>query len=141
MPRSTNEGDQHGEPTSRRVLIAEDNPIVRADLRAILEDAGFDVCSEARDGVEVVDMARRHGPDVVVLDLRLPRMSGVDATWLIRGERTVPVVAITGYRVYAEQALEAGAVAYLLKPYSDRELIEVVERAFERSDLERSPAA
>src|SRR5882672_10134776 len=70
-----------------KVLTAEDDPIVRADLRLILTDAGFDVVPDARDGVEAVDLAREHKPDVILMDLDLPRLDGVQATRQILGER------------------------------------------------------
>src|SRR6266403_804083 len=66
--------------TAARVLTVEDDPIVRADLRLILEDAGFDVCPDARDGIEAVELAREHRPDLVLIDLSLPRLDGVEAT-------------------------------------------------------------
>ena len=111
------------------VLTAEDNPLVRADLRLTLEDAGFVVCPDAHDGVEAVELAREHRPDVILLDLRLPRLSGVDAARLIRGERDVPIVALTGYRGFAEQALAAGASSYVLKPFGEQELVDAVNAA------------
>src|SRR5438094_10001190 len=77
------------------VLTVEDDPIVRADLRLILEDAGFDVCPDARDGVEAVEFAREHRPDLILIDLSLPRLDGVEATRQILSERTVPIVALT----------------------------------------------
>ncbi len=80
------------------VLTVDDDPIVRADLRLVLEDAGFDVCEDARDGVEAVELARIHRPDVIVLDLALPRLDGVEATRRILDEREVPIVALTGLR-------------------------------------------
>src|SRR5213593_2645992 len=83
--------------TTARVLTVEDDPIVRADLRLILEDAGFDVCPEARDGIEAVELAREHRPDLILIDLSLPRMDGVEATRRILHERDVPIVALTGH--------------------------------------------
>ena len=80
-----------------RILTVEDDPIVRADLRLILEDNGFDVCAGARDGLEAVELAREHAPDLVLIDLNLPRLDGVEATRRILDERAVPVVALTGY--------------------------------------------
>src|SRR2546428_4746845 len=79
------------------VLTVEDDPIVRADLRLILEDAGFDVCPDARDGVEAVELAREHRPDLILIDLSLPELDGVEATRRILDEREVPVVALTRY--------------------------------------------
>ena len=109
------------------VLTVEDDPIVRADLRLILEDAGFDVCPDARDGVEAVELAREHRPDVILIDLNLPRLGGVEATRQILSERAVPIVALTGHRTgCVERALEAGAVAHVLKPFHDGHLVETL---------------
>ena len=113
--------------SAARILTVEDDPIVRADLRLILEDAGFDV-SEARDGIEAVEQAREHRPDLILLDLGLPGLDGVEATRQILGERDVPVVALTGRGNLAsvEQAQAAGAVRHVLKPFSERELVETL---------------
>src|SRR5437879_2187885 len=107
------------------VLTVEDDPIVRADLRLILEDAGFDVCSEARDGVEAVENARLHRPDVILLDLGLPLLGGVEAAQLILGERCVPIVALTGRsNADGQRAVtDAGATGIVLKPFSEGELV------------------
>ncbi len=108
-----------------RVLTVEDNPIVRADLRLVLEDAGFDVCADARDGVEAVELARKHEPDVILLDLGLPRIDGVEAARRIRRERDVPIVALTGHREGSlrEGAFEAGATSCVLKPFLGEEIV------------------
>ena len=108
-----------------RVLTVEDNPIVRADLRLVLEEAGFSVCADARDGVEAIQLTREHDPDVILLDLALPRLGGVDATRLIRQERNVPIVALTGYGTPAlvEAVMEAGASSCVLKPFAEEEVV------------------
>lgn len=108
-----------------RVLTVEDDPIVRADLRLVLEDAGFHVCADARDGVEAVELAEEHRPDVVLLDLGLPRLDGAEATRLIRLDRDVPVVALTGQPrgELLERAVAAGAVSCVRKPYVVSELV------------------
>jgi CheY-like chemotaxis protein len=109
------------------VLTVEDDPIVRADLRLVLEDAGFNVCPDARDGVEAVELAREHRPDLILIDLNLPGLDGVEATRQILSERAVPIVALTGHRTgFAERALEAGAVAHVLKPFDDSHLVETL---------------
>jgi response regulator NasT len=109
------------------VLTVEDDPIVRADLRLVLEDAGFNVCPDARDGVEAVALAREHRPDLILIDLNLPGLDGVEATRQILSERAVPIVALTGHRTgFAERALEAGAVAHVLKPFDDSQLVETL---------------
>jgi two-component system, response regulator PdtaR len=113
------------------ILTVEDDPIVRADLTLILEDHGFDVCATARDGVEAVSLAREHAPDLVLIDLNLPELDGVEATRQIVGERAVPVVALTGYRGgdAIERALDAGAVDHVMKPFAEAHLIEVLRGA------------
>jgi response regulator NasT len=83
--------------TPPRILTVDDDPIVRADLRVILEDAGFSVVPDARDGDEAVERAREHAPDLIVLDLGLPGLDGFDAASRILSERDVPIVALTGH--------------------------------------------
>jgi CheY-like chemotaxis protein len=106
------------------VLTVEDDPIVRADLRLVLEDAGFSVCADTGDGVEAIELAREHKPDVILLDLGLPHLDGVEATRRILAERDVPIVALTGRsRRLAEEALDAGAHSYVLKPFAEEEVV------------------
>ena len=113
-----------------RVMTVEDDPIVRADLRLVLEDAGFGVCAGARDGIEAVELARLHTPDVIVLDLGLPRLDGVETTRQILLERDVPIIALTGRSESdAMEAMEAGAVTFLRKPFVERELVDTVTTA------------
>lgn len=113
------------------MLTAEDDPIVRADLRLILEEAGYDVCPDAKDGAEAVEMARAHRPDLIVMDLSLPRFDGVEATRRILRERRVPIVALTGHRSdgFVERAIEAGAVAHVLKPFHQANLVGTIASA------------
>jgi response regulator NasT len=117
--------------TTARILTVDDNPIVRADLRLMLEDAGFEVVPDARDGVEAVDLAREHKPDLVLIDLSLPLLDGVEATRRILGERDVPVVALTGHNRgdFVQRAVDAGAVGHVLKPFSRVELVATVSGA------------
>ena len=110
-----------------RVLTVEDDPIVRADLRLILEDHGFDVCADARDGVEAVELAREHRPDLILIDLNLPELDGVEATRRIMDEREVPIVAFTGSSGEGlDRAVEAGAVAHVAKPFVEIALVETL---------------
>jgi two-component system, response regulator PdtaR len=105
------------------VLTVEDDPIVRADLRLVLEDAGFSVRA-AGDGIEAIELAREHQPDVILLDLGLPRLGGVETTRRILAERDVPIVALTGRsRRLAEEAIDAGAHSYVLKPFGEDEVV------------------
>jgi len=119
--------------TAATVLTVDDDPIVRADLRLVLEDAGFNVCEDARNGLEAVERARTHRPDVILLDLAVPRLGGVEATRRILGERPVPIVVLAGGGVdvggAADQALEAGAVSIVRKPFSRLALVGAVREA------------
>jgi response regulator NasT len=126
-----------------KVLTVEDDPIVRADLRLILEDAGFDVCPDARDGIEAIAMAREHRPDLILLDLGLPRLDGVGAARQILGERDVPIVALTGHSNQAvlDRAVAAGTSGTVLKPFSEHQLVDtlrdVLDTRAERKAQER----
>jgi CheY-like chemotaxis protein len=113
------------------VLTVEDDPIVRADLRLILEDAGFSVCADAGDGFEAVKLARVHRPDVILLDLGLPHLDGAEAAHRIRREREVPIVALTGYREgrLLERAVAAGASTLVHKPFAEEEVVDAVRDA------------
>ncbi len=127
--------------TPATVLTVEDDPIVRADLRLILEDHGFDVCADAHDGFEAVELAREHRPDLILIDLNLPGLDGVEATRRILGERNVPIVALTGHVAgdWVERALEAGAVDLVTKPFGEGALVDTLRSvlATSRLDTER----
>jgi CheY-like chemotaxis protein len=116
--------------TARSILTVEDDPIVRADLRLVLEDAGFDVCEDARDGIEAVELERKHRPDLVLMDLGLPRRDGVEAIRQIRDARDVPIVALTGHanNEVVDRAIDAGADAFVLKPFHAEHLVGTVAR-------------
>jgi CheY-like chemotaxis protein len=121
MPRAT---------TATSVLTVEDDPIVRVDLRLVLETAGFDVCADARDGVEAVELAREHEPDVILLDLGLPRLGGVEATRLILAERDIPIVALTGRSdELAEEAVGAGVASVVRKPFAEDAVVRALHEA------------
>ena len=117
--------------TPPRILTVDDDPIVRADLRVILEEAGFSVVPDARDGAEAVEHARQHAPDLIVLDLGLPGLDGFDAAATIRSERDVPIVALTGHNApdLLRRASDAGAESYVLKPFSEDGLITAIREA------------
>jgi response regulator NasT len=117
--------------TPPRILTVDDDPIVRADLRVILEDAGFSVVPDARDGDEAVEHAREHAPDLIVLDLGLPGLDGFDAASRILSERDVPIVALTGHNEpeILKRAADAGAGSYVLKPFSETALLGTIREA------------
>ena len=88
---------RYEERTTMRILIAEDETIIRLDLREMLEKAGFDVCAEARDGEEAVTLARTIEPDLALLDVKMPKLDGIDAARRILEERPIPIVMVTAY--------------------------------------------
>ena len=117
--------------TPPRILTVDDDPIVRADLRVILEDAGFSVVPDARDGAEAVEHAREHAPDLIVLDLGLPGLDGFGAAATIRRASDVPIVALTGHSApdMLKRASDAGADSYVLKPFSEAGLLATIREA------------
>ena len=105
--------------SGRRVLIAEDEPIIRLDLRGALEAHGYEVCGEARDGVEAVELAESLEPDLVLMDVKMPRLDGIDAARRILERRGVPIVILTafGQDELVERAVDIGVFGYLAKPF------------------------
>jgi response regulator NasT len=116
------------------VLIAEDETIIRLDLRQILEAEGFIVCAEARDGLEAVDLARTAKPDVAILDLKMPGLDGIEAARRIYAERPLPVVMLTAYadRSNVERALGAGVFGYVTKPFRPEDIVPAILSALIR---------
>lgn len=119
-----------------RVLIAEDETIIRLDLRGLLERHGLRVCGEARTGEEAVRLARELTPDVAILDLRMPELDGIEAARRIYGERPLPIVMLTAYadRHSIDRALEAGVFTYLVKPFRETDVVPAVRAAFLRHE-------
>jgi response regulator NasT len=117
-----------------RILIAEDEAIIRMDLREMLEEEGFDVVAEASDGREAVDLTREHKPDLAILDIKMPGMSGIRAAEVITRERLSAVLILTAFsqRDLAADAAQAGAMAYLVKPFQKSDLVPAIEIALER---------
>ncbi len=119
---------------AKRVVIAEDEPLIRLDLRESLQEEGYDVVAEAGNGEEAVELVRRHRPDVAILDIKMPEVDGLAAAREIVGERLAAVVILTAFsqRDLVEQARDAGALAYLVKPYQQSELVPAIELAVAR---------
>jgi two-component system, response regulator PdtaR len=119
-----------------RVLIAEDETIIRLDLRALLERAGFEVCAEARDGEEAVELAREMRPEVAVLDVKMPRLDGIEAARRILDERPIPIVMLTAYgqEELVSRAIEAGVFGYLVKPFREQDLLPAIQTARARHE-------
>jgi len=121
---------------SLRILVAEDETIIRLDLKALLENAGFEVCAEARDGVEAVELARSEHPDLAVLDVKMPRLDGIEAARRILEERAIPIVMLTAYGQdeLVSRAVEAGVFGYLVKPFRESDLLPAIRTARARHD-------
>ena len=104
-----------------KILIAEDETLIRLDLRAILERHDFTVCAEAKDGLEAIELARTTEPDAALLDVRMPHLDGIEAARRISGERPIPIVMLTAFRDRAtvDKAIAAGVFGYLLKPFRE----------------------
>ncbi len=119
-----------------RVLIAEDETIIRLDLRGLLESAGFEVCAEARDGEEAVRLAQDTEPDVALLDVKMPRLDGIEAARRILDERPIPIVMVTAYgeRDLVSRAVEAGVFGYLVKPFRETDLLPAIATAQARHE-------
>jgi response regulator NasT len=119
-----------------KILIAEDETIIRMDLRALLEGAGFEVCAEARDGEEAVELARAHEPDLAVLDVKMPRLDGIEAARRMLDERPIPIVMVTAYgeQELVSRAVEAGVFGYLVKPFRESDLLPAIATARARHE-------
>jgi AmiR/NasT family two-component response regulator len=120
--------------TQRRVLVAEDEAIIRLDLKEMLEEEGYDVVGEAADGEQAVKLAEELRPDLVILDVKMPVLDGISAAEQIVAQRIAPVVMLTAFsqRELVERAVEAGAMAYLVKPFEKSDLLPTIEVAVSR---------
>ncbi|RZS34908.1 response regulator receiver and ANTAR domain protein [Herbihabitans rhizosphaerae] len=128
-------GAAAGPSESRRsVLVAEDEALIRLDLVEMLREEGYEVAGEASDGEQAVQLARELRPDLVILDVKMPRKDGIEAASEIAGERIAPVVILTAFsqRDLVERAREAGAMAYLVKPFGKPDLVPAIEVAVSR---------
>jgi two-component system, response regulator PdtaR len=119
-----------------RILIAEDETIIRLDLRKLLEEAGHEVCAEARDGAEAVELAEEHEPDLAILDVKMPRLDGIEAARHILEERPIPIVMLTayGHGELVARAVEAGVFGYLVKPFRETDLLPAIATARARHE-------
>jgi len=117
-----------------RIVIADDEAVIRLGLRAMLEDQGYQVVGEAADGRRLLDLVGKLRPDLVFLDIKMPGMDGVQAARALLRERAVPVIILTAYadRDFVERAREAGVLAYLVKPVRESDLRPAVEMAMGR---------
>lgn len=115
-------------------MIAEDEALIRLDLAEMLADEGYDVVGQAGDGEEAVRLVEELRPDLVVLDVKMPKLDGISAAERIADQRIAPVVILTAFsqRELVERARDAGAMAYLVKPFAPSDLVPAVELAVSR---------
>src|SRR5499426_241169 len=119
-----------------RILVAEDETIIRLDLRDLLERAGFEVCAEAKDGLEAVELAEAERPDLAILDVKMPRLDGIEAARRILDSRPIPIVMVTAYgeQELVSRAVEAGVFGYLVKPFRESDLLPAIATARARHE-------
>ncbi len=117
-----------------RIVIADDEPIIRMDLRRTLENMGHVVVGEAGDGQQALEITKELKPDIAILDIKMPTMDGIDAAKLISTEAIAPVLLLTAYsqRDLVERARDAGVFAYLVKPFKELDLMPAIEIAIAR---------
>jgi response regulator NasT len=131
---SEQSGQSHVPPLTTRVVIAEDEALIRLDLKEMLEEEGYSVVGEAGDGETAVKLAEEHRPDLVILDVKMPVLDGISAAERIAGEKIAPVLMLTAFsqRELVERARDAGAMAYLVKPFSKSDVVPAIEMAVSR---------
>jgi two-component system, response regulator PdtaR len=117
-----------------KILIAEDETIIRLDLRGLLERAGYEVVGEARDGEEAVTLARELEPDLAVMDVKMPQLDGIEAARRMLEERPLAIVMLTafGQQELVSRAVEAGVFGYLVKPFREQDVVPAIEAAWAR---------
>ncbi|SDF69953.1 response regulator receiver and ANTAR domain protein [Sporolituus thermophilus DSM 23256] len=117
-----------------RIVIADNESIIRMDLRELLEEAGHTVVGEAADGLKAVELVRKHRPDLVIMDIKMPEMDGISAAKIISNEKLAPVLLLTAYsqKEIVEKAKESGVLAYLVKPIKEANLFPAIEIALSR---------
>lgn len=117
-----------------RIVIADNESIIRMDLKEILEEAGHSVVGEATDGLKAIDLARRYKPDLVIMDIKMPEMDGIAAAKVISNEKIAPVLLLTAFsqKDIVEKAKDSGVLAYLVKPVKEVNLFPAMEIAISR---------
>lgn len=122
------------EPAPRRVVVVEDEALIRMDVVEVLQENGFEVVGEGADGETAIELARSLRPDLVVMDITMPKMDGLTAAEIIGKERLAPVVMLTAFAQpeFVSRAVEAGAIAYVVKPFTPERLLPQIEVALSR---------
>lgn len=134
-------GENSMEKAKLRVIIADDEPITRMDIKEILEGAGYDVVEEAADGFDAVEACKKHHPDLVLMDVKMPLLDGLSAAQIVIDEQLADtVIMLTAYSEsgFVEEAKNAGVAGYLVKPIDEKSLVPSIELAVARSrDLKK----
>lgn len=131
------------ETGARRVIVVEDEALIRMDIVEVLRENGFDVVGEASDGETAIQLTRDLLPDLVVMDITMPKMDGLTAAEAINKERLAPVVMLTAFAQpeFVARAVEAGAIAYVVKPFTPERLLPQIEVALSRHQMMRAVEA
>jgi len=134
VSEQTNADEEARPAAGLRVLVVEDEALIRLDLTEMLTEEGYVIAGEAGDGEQAVALARELRPDLVIMDVKMPKMDGIAAAGSIVEEKIAPVVMLTAFsqRDLIEQARDAGAMAYLVKPFARHELVPAIELAVSR---------
>ena len=132
--------DQAEEQGPARTVVVEDEALIRLDIVEILKDQGFDVVAETDNGKTAVELAQKHRPDLVLMDVKMPIMDGITAAEEIAKEQIAPVVLLTAFsqKELVDRAVEAGAMAYVVKPFSPNDLVPAIEVAISRYEQIRA---
>ena len=142
MTQQVPEGSGTATPAAAglKVLVVEDEALIRLDLAEMLTEEGYVVAGEAGDGEQAVELARKLAPDLVIMDIKMPKVDGITAASTIVEERIAPVVMLTAFsqRDLIEKARDAGAMAYLVKPFARHELVPAIELAVSRFSEKRA---
>ena len=140
MSELTTQNQAEEQAPSRTVVVAEDEALIRLDIVEILKDQGFDVVAETDNGKTAVELAQKHRPDLVLMDVKMPIMDGITAAEEIAKEHIAPVVLLTAFsqKELVDRAVEAGAMAYVVKPFSPNDLVPAIEVAISRYEQIRA---
>jgi response regulator NasT len=135
-PQAAPSAERAASATARRVVVAEDETLIRLDIIEILRGEGFDVVAEADNGERAVQLAEELKPDLVLMDVKMPVMDGITAAERIVKARISPVVLLTAFsqKELVERARDAGAMAYVVKPFTPNDLIPAIEIALSRHE-------
>ncbi|WP_441299876.1 ANTAR domain-containing response regulator [Brevibacillus reuszeri] len=122
--------------TQPKIMVVDDEPIIRMDLREMLENEGYQVIAEAKNGEEAVSLAHRHKPDLIIMDVKMPVLNGIKASSIIRSFSDSSILLLTAYsqKELVQDARKAGVTAYLVKPVSEDDLIPAVEIALSQKE-------